>query len=188
MLDLISSTSEGPQSGGLNAISSPSQMPVPNFDQIQYSQAEIDRLMQLQQEQDNKISQVSNMLGPLTPGGAIPGVDQSHGYGFPNGGQSPNVDLDQFLDTGAYYNGSVDAGMGGAGYGFDNGGYGGVNDSMAPGLDFSMGGMGGMEGVVNNGMGTTGTSPSSTAADGLNTGDASLQGSREASPKRRRVG
>lgn len=177
MLDLISSTSEGPQSGGLNAISSPSQMPVPNFDQIQYSQAEIERLMQLQQEQDSKISQVSNMLGPLTPGGAIPGVDQSHGYGFPNGVQSPNVDLDQFLDTGAYYDADP-AGMGGAAYPFDHGGYG--NDAMAPGLDFSMGGMGG--------IGTTGTSPSSTAAGGLNTGDASIQGSREASPKRRRVG
>ena len=126
------------------------------------------------------------MLGPLTPGGAIPGVDQSHGYGFPQGGQSPNVDLDQFLDTGAYYNADTDVDPNV--YGYDGTGYGAVNDAMAPGLDFSMGGMGGIDGMNGGGAGTTGTSPSSTAADGLNTGDASLQGSREGSPKRRRVG
>lgn len=182
MLNLIASSS-GDTQGGLNALSSPAGdgMAMPSLNQIQYSTEELDRLVRLQQEQDSKISQVSNMLGPLTPGGQIPGVDgQGQGY-FPAGGQSPNVDLDQFLDTGAYYNVDPTAdGIGGA-YNFD--GTSAYNDAMAPGLDFGMAGMDGM-----NMAGVTADEGSpSEAVDVLNN-EASTQGSREGSPKRRRMG
>jgi heat shock transcription factor len=75
---------------------------------LNYTQSELDELMRLQAEQDAKLSQVQAALQPLTPGGSIPGMEGGEYFDGVNGvGLSPggNLDLDQFLDSGAYYTG-----------------------------------------------------------------------------------
>lgn len=178
MLQLIASTTGS--NAGIQALSSPSPLPL---NQIQYNQEELDRLSRLQQEQDHKIGEVSNLLGPLTPSGQIPGIDPASNSYFGNGDVSPlggaNLDLDQFLDAGAYYNADVDA------TGYDN--YNGFpDDAMAPGLDFSMaqGGIG-MDGAMDTASpgGSNTDTPNST-----NMNDVGSKQSGEGSPKRRRIG
>lgn len=179
MLHLIASSSGS--SPGINALVSPSPNLTPSLEQMGYTQAEIDNLMRLQQEQDNKISQVSNLLGPLTPTGHIPGVDPSSGNYFNNGDVSPlggsNLDLDQYLDTGAYYTADGDGTGGYGSYDAFN------NDTMGGGLNF------GLDGQAPNGTAAA-ASPSPTATDPLsNVGlaDDNTQGGREDTPKRRRI-
>lgn len=107
MLNLIANSTSTP--GTNNALVSPNPPQPPNLEDLAYTQAELDELMRLQQAQDEKISKVHDMILPLSPSGAIPGVpDHVHSY-FPDGNTpSPggNIDLDQFLDSGAYYNNS----------------------------------------------------------------------------------
>ncbi len=158
MLDLMTSTGVGSQ--GLNVLSSPAA-PL-DMNQMGLTQQQIDGLMEMQREQDNKISQVSNILGPMTPGGRIPGVEAQGGY-FGDVAPSPGVDLDQFLDAGAYYNPEV----GDNAFGF-GGGY--NNDSLAPGLDFTMG----MDGITENQTGEV-------------DGESAAAGEKDGSPKRRRM-
>ena len=186
MLQLIASTA-GSSSGGIQALGTPSPLPTPlNLEQLQYTQEELEHLQRLQAEQDSKIGQVSNLLGPLTPGGQIPGVDAGTGSyfanGIANGDVSPlggaNLDLDQFLDDGAYYNPDVEASSYANYDGFPN-------DAMAPALDF--GGASdplGMDGAMDT------ASPSGSKADtpqSVNLNDGTAQQS-EGSPKRRRIG
>ncbi|KAG6010862.1 hypothetical protein E4U21_002530 [Claviceps maximensis] len=76
------------------------QMTPPSLNQISTNQIDLDQLQKLQREQDAKIQELSEMLGPLSPSGRIPGLgDASDGYFDP-----PNVDLDQFFDSNAFLN------------------------------------------------------------------------------------
>ncbi|KAG5951596.1 hypothetical protein E4U53_002700 [Claviceps sorghi] len=74
------------------------QMAPPSLNQINNNQSELDQLQRLQLEQDAKIQELTEMLGPLSPSGRIPGLEAaSDGY-F----DQPNVDLDQFFDSNAF--------------------------------------------------------------------------------------
>ncbi|KAG5979320.1 hypothetical protein E4U55_005307 [Claviceps digitariae] len=76
------------------------QMAPPSLNQINSNQVDLDQLQRLQSEQDAKIHELSELLGPLSPSGRIPGLgDASDGYFDP-----PNVDLDQFFDSNAFLN------------------------------------------------------------------------------------
>ncbi|KAH8820683.1 hypothetical protein F5884DRAFT_57908 [Xylogone sp. PMI_703] len=105
MLNLIANSTSTP--GSNNALVSPTPPQHPNLEDLAYTQAELDELIRLQQAQDESISKVQDMIIPLSPSGQIPGLtDSVHSY-FPDGNTpSPgaNIDLDQFLDSGAYYN------------------------------------------------------------------------------------
>lgn len=92
-----------------------SQMPVvpppPSLQDISNTQAEIDALQRLQEEQNAKITDLSQLLGPLSPSGRIPGIDEDGtvlgsgggGNGGVSGGQSPGYfDLGQYLDPTAF--------------------------------------------------------------------------------------
>ncbi|QUC21923.1 uncharacterized protein UV8b_06164 [Ustilaginoidea virens] len=74
------------------------QMAPPSLSQINTNQMDLDQLQRLQSEQDAKIHELSEMLGPLSPSGRIPGLgDGQEGYFDP-----PNVDLDQYFDSNAF--------------------------------------------------------------------------------------
>ncbi|KAG6006147.1 hypothetical protein E4U54_000216 [Claviceps lovelessii] len=76
------------------------QMAPPSLNQINNNQIDLDQLQRLQSEQDAKIHELSELLGPLTPSGRIPGLgDAGDGFFDP-----PNVDLDQFFDSNAFLN------------------------------------------------------------------------------------
>ncbi|KAH7370888.1 hypothetical protein BKA65DRAFT_472062 [Rhexocercosporidium sp. MPI-PUGE-AT-0058] len=118
MLNLIANTSSA---GGNNALTSPTPPPQPTLEELGYTQKEIDDLMRLQAEQEHRINDVKTTIAPLSPSGSIPGLD---GDTYFNGMESShpdaaNLDLDQFLDTGAYYTGSSPMANNGE-FNFDN--------------------------------------------------------------------
>ncbi|RFU28871.1 hypothetical protein B7463_g7471, partial [Scytalidium lignicola] len=107
MLNIIANSTSAP--GSNNALVSPNPPQPPSLDDLAYSQAELDELMRLQQAQDENISKVQDLILPLSPSGTIPGLTDNVPSYFPDGNTpSPggNIDLDQFLDSGAYYNSS----------------------------------------------------------------------------------
>jgi len=121
MLSLMASSSS--VSGTNNALASPMTRPVP-LNEIQYTQAEIEALMKLQDEQTNRIADVRTVLEPHSPSGTIPGLENASYF---NGADSSdpnlsNLDLDQYLDSGAFYNGSSPMAQADYDYGqFDSG-------------------------------------------------------------------
>lgn len=102
MLHLIAGTASTP--GSNNALVSPAPPPQPTLEQMHYTQSELDELVRMQQEQEAKLNEVAGLIQPLSPSGSIPGLTDNY---FPDTNQSPSagghLDLDQYLDTGAYY-------------------------------------------------------------------------------------
>jgi heat shock transcription factor len=142
MLNLIANTTSAP--GSNNALVSPTPPEPPTLEEMGYTQAEIDELVRLQAEQQARIDDVKIQLSPLSPSGSIPGLD---GNSYFNGTDShdpnaANLDLDQFLDTGAFYNGSSPIAHGDYNYDHFNDGTVGMGDSH-----FDMG----MDGVQDTG-------------------------------------
>jgi heat shock transcription factor len=87
-------------------------MPPLSINQIGATQHELDQLQRLQSEQDAKISELNEILGPLSPSGRIPGVeDAADTYFDPH-----SVDLDQYFDSSAFLD---DNSFAGVGNGFD---------------------------------------------------------------------
>jgi heat shock transcription factor len=70
------------------------QMPPPSLHQISANQMDLDQLQRLQSEQDAKIHDLGELLGPLSPNGRIPGLDDATENYFDNS----NVDLNQNVD------------------------------------------------------------------------------------------
>ena len=83
-------------------------MPPLSVDQISSNQSELERLQELQQQQDARIQELNDMLGPLSPSGRIPELD---GIGGETYFDPQNVDLDQYFDSNAFINdgGAFDA-------------------------------------------------------------------------------
>jgi len=109
MLNLMGANASS-ASGTNNALVSPLAPDQPLAD-IQYTQAEIEALMKLQDEQTHRLNDVRTVLQPHSPSGSIPGFDGDVGNSYFNGTEhsdpsNSNLDLDQFLDAGAYYTGS----------------------------------------------------------------------------------
>lgn len=120
MLNLMASTSSAP--GSINALVSPTPPQPPSLEDLGYTQAEIDELVRLQADQDERIKHLRNSIEPLSPSGSIPGLaDGSYFNG--NDASDPNnsnLDLDQFLNTDGFYNGSSPLGAGGGNFDFAN--------------------------------------------------------------------
>jgi heat shock transcription factor len=140
MLNLIANSSSTP--GSNNALVSPEPPQPPSLEDLGYTQAEIDELVRMQASQDERIHDLRASIEPLSPSGSIPGLHDNGSYFNGNDASDPsnsNLDLDQFLDTGAFYNGSSPLGAGGN---FDYGNFG----------DGGMGGSGNQESHFDLGM------------------------------------
>ncbi|KAI1655717.1 hypothetical protein F4813DRAFT_397907 [Daldinia decipiens] len=92
-----------PLSGGVPAVSgrnslSPilSSIPPPSIQRISQTEEELEQLQRLQSEQAQKLDDLNHLLGPLSPSGRIPGLDDSSAY------FDDNIDLNQYLDPNAY--------------------------------------------------------------------------------------
>ncbi|ELR10161.1 stress-responsive transcription factor hsf1 [Pseudogymnoascus destructans] len=114
---------------GMDALAPP-LAPPQSLAQMGYTDSELEELARMQRQQDGRIEEVENMLSPLTPrlgGGPEPGADAYFG----DATQGSNLDLDMYLDPGAYYGDPATGDVGGGVFG---GGYG---DAFADGgLDF----------------------------------------------------
>ena len=122
MLNLMATTSAP---GMNNALVSPTPPVPPSLEDLGYTQAEIDELARMQAEQEARLKQLRQSIEPLSPSGSIPGLQDGsyfNGNDVSDPGNS-NLDLDQFLDTGAFYNGSSPLDGGGGGGGFDAGNF-----------------------------------------------------------------
>lgn len=102
MLRLINSTSNPDSSTSNNALISPNPPPMPhNYpDRLANTRAEIDNLVKMQAEQDRSVQNLTDLLQPLSPTGAIPGLsgDAASGNVPP-----PPLDLDQIFNSGDYF-------------------------------------------------------------------------------------
>ncbi|KAI9158328.1 Heat shock factor protein [Paramyrothecium foliicola] len=111
-------TSASPPSADMHAPPSLSpimrspQMPPPSLHQISANQLDLDQLQRLQSEQDAKISELGELLGPLSPNGRIPGLEDTNDTYF----DPPNVDLEQYFDSDAFLH---DGAFGGDGNDFN---------------------------------------------------------------------
>ncbi|KAK4120878.1 hypothetical protein N657DRAFT_683358 [Parathielavia appendiculata] len=76
-----------------------SSLQMPSLQEIQSTQAELEALQRLQNEQADQIDALTHLLGPLSPSGRIPGLDE---HGNPNTGYFDTVDYDQFLQPHAF--------------------------------------------------------------------------------------
>ncbi|KAH6847866.1 hypothetical protein B0I37DRAFT_153004 [Chaetomium sp. MPI-CAGE-AT-0009] len=93
---------------GLPLPSSLSSLQMPSLHEIQSTQAELDALHRLQTEQADQIDALTHLLGPLSPAGRIPGIDEN---GNPNTSYFDSVvDYDQFLHNSAFSDPAFDAG------------------------------------------------------------------------------
>lgn len=142
-------------------------MPVPSLQHISTNQNELEQLKRLQSEQDAKIHELGGILGPLSPSGHIPGLEDGNEAYF----DPPNVDLDQFFDSNAFLN---DAHFGdGNDFNFNLDGDG-LNHGLNPGLD----------GAATHKFDT----PSPSGTEEIHRDDLGLNGSPDHENKRRRMG
>lgn len=81
----------------LSPIMGPPMAP-PSLNEINTNQMDLDQLQRLQSEQDAKISELGNILGPLSPSGHIPGLGDDNGAYF----DPQPTDFDQFFDSNAF--------------------------------------------------------------------------------------
>ncbi|KAM0251097.1 hypothetical protein ACHAQJ_008341 [Trichoderma viride] len=91
-----------PAAPSLSPILRSPTMPAPSLQHISTNQNDLEQLKRLQSEQDAKIHELSGILGPLSPSGHIPGLEEENGNGAYF--DAPPVDLDQFFDSNAFLN------------------------------------------------------------------------------------
>lgn len=70
--------------------------PPPSMTRISQNQDELEQLQRLQEQQSNKLDELSHLLGPYSPSGRIPGLDENAQY------FDDNIDFGQYLDSNAY--------------------------------------------------------------------------------------
>lgn len=88
-----------PPMPSLSPIMQPPMAP-PSLHQIGSHQVDLDELQRLQQDQDAKIHEIGSILGPLSPSGHIPGLDEGADQYF----DQPHVDLEPYLDSSVFFN------------------------------------------------------------------------------------
>jgi heat shock transcription factor len=114
-----------------------SSLQMPSLQEIQTTQAELDALQRLQNEQADQIDALTHLLGPLSPSGRIPGLDE---HGNPNTSYFDTVDYDQFIHPNAFSDPGFDAGAGLDGIG--------MSGTGADGTDFNFSLDGGAAGTA----------------------------------------
>ncbi|KAI1488842.1 hypothetical protein F5X96DRAFT_680166 [Biscogniauxia mediterranea] len=68
----------------------------PSVQRMSQTSEELEQLQRLQQEQTQKLEDLNSLLGPLSPSGRIPGLDDPNAY------FGDDIDISQYLDPTAY--------------------------------------------------------------------------------------
>ncbi|OCT52545.1 hypothetical protein CLCR_09621 [Cladophialophora carrionii] len=129
VLRLINNSS-GSAPGSDNALINATPPPGPaNFHRrLASTQADLDQLAKLQEQQDKSVQNLTNLLQPLSPTGSIPGIHDSQQL------PPPPLDVDDFLSQIEYFADFPSEGSGN--YDFGNTGLGG-NQQGGDGLNFA---------------------------------------------------
>ncbi|WYZ36646.1 hypothetical protein EsH8_II_000152 [Colletotrichum jinshuiense] len=152
-----------------------SAAPPPSLQQINFNQEDLAALHRMQEEQAAKLDHLSSMLGPLSPSGQIPGIDEN---GNVNGYFDGDLDIDQFLNTDAFQGENTYSGVNFNGDGND---FNFTLDGSAP--------IGGDARRGVNGGGNVNSTPSPSGTEEITRdGFDGLTGSPDRGTKRRRVG
>lgn len=109
MLNMIATQASTP--GSNNALVSPTPPEPPSLEALGYTQAEIEDLLRMQSTQDARIQEVRNSVNSVAPFSPTSNLANLNESSYFNGTDTtdPNaasLNLDQFLDTEAFYNGS----------------------------------------------------------------------------------
>ncbi|KAI1825188.1 hypothetical protein F4861DRAFT_209395 [Xylaria intraflava] len=93
----IPATSSEPSANSQTSLSPimPSAVPA-SIQRISQTEEELEQLQRLQKEQTQKLEDLSTLLGPLSPSGRIPGLEESTDY------FGEDLDISQYLDPNAY--------------------------------------------------------------------------------------
>ncbi|KAI1128222.1 hypothetical protein F5Y10DRAFT_277601 [Nemania abortiva] len=93
----IPTTGNHPSVNPANSLSPviPSVIP-PSIQRMSQTEEELEQLQRLQKEQTQKLEDLSSLLGPLSPSGRIPGLDDAPDY------FGEDLDISQYLDPTAY--------------------------------------------------------------------------------------
>ncbi|KAI1813512.1 hypothetical protein GGS20DRAFT_476113 [Poronia punctata] len=94
-------TSFGVPTPGVRPTTSPMSPAIPPalpaaIQRMNQTEEELEQLQRLQREQSQKLEDLSTILGPLSPSGRIPGLEDQSEY-FPD-----DIDITQYLDPNAY--------------------------------------------------------------------------------------
>lgn len=175
VLNMMANSSSAP--GTNNALVSPTPPEPPSLDGLDYSNADLERLLQAHNANGEQINNIKNAIQqPLSPSGALSlNIDDPsffHGLDTHDGLPS-DIDMNQFLEPGAFYNGGSPTG---GEFNYDH--FGDVNAGMDSHFDLGMDG-------TNDG-GRVMDAGSSEAATPDNGGDELGNGMRSPSKKRRR--
>ncbi|KAG9241921.1 hypothetical protein BJ878DRAFT_536211 [Calycina marina] len=103
MLSMIASQTTAP--GSNNALVSPTPPPAPSLEKFEYQNAELDKILALQQDQDYKIDGLKQSVPLLSPSPELPNLDS----GF-FAADNTNPDLNQYFDSDAFYDGNSSLG------------------------------------------------------------------------------
>lgn len=130
------SLSPPPEPPSLSPIMRSPAMPPPSLHQIGSNANDLAELQRVQSEQAARINELSEMLGPLSPSGRIPGLGSdpnaaaagSENYFDPAGG----VDFDQFFDSNAFLNDQNFGDGNDFNFNLDGAGAGGDHNTMPP--------------------------------------------------------
>ena len=140
---------------GLNRTTSlsptiPPSMPPPNIQELHERSNQFDALQRLTDGTAHGIAELTNLLGPLSPSGRVPGIDSD---GNPTG-YFDNVDYDQFLDNNAFSDLNYDPNFtatDGTDFNFDLDASHDFNGSTGLGLDVPTGAGGAGTGIFESG-------------------------------------
>jgi heat shock transcription factor len=113
MLGMIGNQASVP--GSNNTMVSPTAPPQLNLGNVANTQGELDELSRLNANQAARIQEIRDAVSPTFPPSASPGLnDNNYFTALDSDHNSANLDLNQFLDTGAFYGDSgptTDAGL-----------------------------------------------------------------------------
>jgi heat shock transcription factor len=83
------------QPGANNALMMPNPPTMPSLEALRQNTAQLEMLAKMQQEQDSKVADLAGRLQPLSPTGAIPGINANN---FEELGNPGDFDLGTFLN------------------------------------------------------------------------------------------
>jgi heat shock transcription factor len=83
------------QPGANNALMMPNPPVMPSLEVLRQNNAQLDMLTKMQQEQDSKVADLAGRLQPLSPTGAIPGINANN---FEELGNPGDFDLGTYLN------------------------------------------------------------------------------------------
>jgi len=125
-----------------NALVNPQPPPMPNLDQFVETQAQLDMLQKMSEQQNSRVQSLHNRLQPLSPSGQIPGLNENGYFGNAGLGEpgAYDLDLDSFVQGDDFFPNAATQGQDGQ-----------LPDPTLPDLDYHLSDVGAFDGTGGSG-------------------------------------